>query len=42
MIDDMTVKGKGVIILSQLQMQVLRQLHNNQMEIEKARVLVCE
>ena len=42
MIKGITVKGKPVKIPSQLQMQILRQLHNNQMGIEKKRLLVCE
>ena len=35
MIDGMTLKGKEVIIPSQLQMHVLKQLHSNNMGIEK-------
>ena len=39
MIDGIAIKGKGVIIPSQMQMQVLRQLQSNQMGIEKMRLL---
>ena len=42
MIDGMDVKGKSVIIPSQLQMQILRQLQRNHMGIEKTRLLVHE
>ena len=42
MIDGVAVKGKQVIIPSQLGMQVLRQLHRNHIRIEKKRLLVHE
>ena len=42
MIDGVAVKGKGIIMPSQLQMQILSQLHSNHMEIEKMRLFVCE
>ena len=35
MIDGMAVEGKQIIIPSQLQVQILRQLHTNYMGIEK-------
>ena len=42
MINGVAIKGKRIIISSQLKMQILSQLHNNQMEIEKMSLLVCE
>ena len=42
MIDSVVVKGKWVIIPSQLQMHILKQLYSNHMGIEKTRFLVCE
>ena len=43
MIDGMAVKGKQIIIIipSLLQVEILRQLHNNHMGIGKTRVLAC-
>ena len=42
MLDGVIIKGKRImIILSQLQMQILSQLHSNHLEIEEARVLAC-
>ena len=41
MIDGITMKGKRKILF-QLQKQILWQLHNNEMEIEKMRLLACE
>ena len=42
MIDSMVVKGKWVMITSQFQVQLLKQLHSNHMEIEKTRLLAHE
>ena len=41
-IDSMAIKGKSVIIPSQLQMQTLRLLNSNHMGIEKTQLLACE
>ena len=40
MIDGFAVKGKRVIIPFHLQRQILQQLHNNHISIEKSRFLV--
>ena len=42
MIDGMAIKGKRIIMPSQLQMQILNQWHRNNMGIEKMRLLVLE
>ena len=42
MIDGMAIKGKHIIKSSQLQMQILKQLHSNNMGIEKTRLIVCK
>ena len=42
MTDGVAIKGKYVIIPSQLQMQVLKQIHNSHVGIEKTRLLVCK
>ena len=42
MIGGVSVKGKIIIVPSQLKMQILGQLHSNHMGIEKMRLLVCK
>ena len=41
MIDNIAIKGKGIIIPFQLQKQILQGLHSSHMGIEKIRLLVC-
>ena len=42
MTNGMTIKGRLVIIPSQVHNQILKQLHNNHMGIKKMRLPVCE
>ena len=42
MIYGLAMKGKRIIIPSQLQKQILSQLHSNHMGIEKIRLLACK
>ena len=42
MIESVNIKGKQVMIPSQLQVHILKQLHSNHMGIKKTRLLACK